>query len=67
VANYSSWGFTSANARSRSTCDTCVGLDRTDKTGRPSCTLMLSRSGPVTFSQRLPSSSARCSPSSLSN
>ena len=48
AANSSSWGLASANARSRSTCDTCVGLDRADRTGRPSCTLMLSRSGPAT-------------------
>jgi hypothetical protein len=44
VASCSSWGFTSANAQSRSTCGTSARLAPEGKVGRPSCALMLGRS-----------------------
>jgi len=67
VADYSSWGFVSANARSRSTCDTCAHLDQEDRTGRPSSATTLRVAGPVIFYRRLPSSFGRSLPSSSLN
>jgi hypothetical protein len=67
VANGSNWVCASVNARSRRTCDTCARLDHMGGPGQPSCALMLSRSGPVTFSRSPTCFSVRSLLSSSSN